>query len=289
MAGDTFYSPEMMYVLGRMYQRLNEPALAAALYRGASFAALSTQLTHKRLAEFLLSRQWYDLSEVEYRAVLATAGPEKPVHDADAYVGLARCAAGEGNDAKAAELLTTALQMAAALPNRQVNNEGEFRAEIDWHTLRHAKARGDWNEVKQRLDALAAYDTNNPEVAIDIVSALKHLGREDEARRIFGKFYGNYRKELAEDPHDPEVLNNIAWLCARCDEHLEDAARWSQEAIRLAPANAAYLDTAAEAAGRVGRWAEAVRLESAALELTPGDRFMMGQLGRFEGEMGKGK
>ena len=77
-------------------------------------------------------------------------------------------------------------------------------------------------------------------------------------------------------------MNNIAWLSARCGEHLEEAHRWSTEAVKRAPSNAAYLDTAAEAAADVGKWADAVRYESTALKLTPGDRFMTLQLKRFE-------
>ena len=57
---------------------------------------------------------------------------------------------------------------------------------------------------------------------------------------------------------------------------------WSAEAIRLAPVDSAYLDTAAEAAAQAGQAEVAARYEERALRLLPGDRFMMAQWMRFK-------
>ena len=43
------------------------------------------------------------------------------------------------------------------------------------------------------------------------------------------------------------------------------------KAMRLAPKNGDYVDTAAETAARLGRWDEAVKLETRALKMKPGD------------------
>jgi tetratricopeptide (TPR) repeat protein len=319
-AGEGFFdSPEVLYVLGRMHARRNEPLLSTACYRAAGLSALSSQSSHKRVAEFLLAKQWYELAEVEYQAAIATPGDDKAVHDADAFVGLSRCAAGRGDDAAAAEFLSTALQLARKLPGRIVDHEAEFHAEIDWHALRAARTRGDWTEVADRADALLGFERaaqaaaaerdrgaaangqpqqqqqrhyESPmhgEMAIDVVASLKHLRRAADAAPIFQHFFDYYRAELDADPHGADALNNLAWLCARCGEHIDEAVAWSTEAIRLAPANAAYLDTAAEAAAQQRRWEEAVRLESAALKLQPGDRFMLSQLDRFKQRLSDSK
>jgi tetratricopeptide (TPR) repeat protein len=301
VAETCFYTPEMSYVLGRMYERMGQPLLATACYRAAGLSGLASQAMHKRLADFLLTRQWYELAQTEFRAVLATTGPEKDVQDADAYVGLSRCAAALGDDAAAADLLTSGLRIAASLPGRSIINEAAFRAEIEWHQLRAAKARGDLAAVARHVDKLlprAGGGNNNnnsfailenPELAIDLVAGLKALGRNGKAADVFEQAYAKLQEELRQLPHEPEVLNNIAWLCARCDERVDEAVNWSAEAVRLAPANAAYLDTAAEAVAHQGKWQQAIDLESAALRLQPGDRFMTAQLLHFREELAKSK
>src|SRR5262249_54502016 len=205
------------------------------------------------------------------------------------------------------EHLDTAMQLARKLPGRDPDHVAQFRAELDWHALRAARARGDWTEVAERAESLLNFEraaataaANNAgqqqqqqqqqqryespmygEMAIDLIWSLKHLGRDADAAPIFQHFFEVCRAELEADPHGADSLNNLAWLCARCGEHIDEAVAWSTEAIRLAPANAAYLDTAAEAAAQRGRWEEAVRLESAALKIQAGDRFMLSQLDRL--------
>jgi tetratricopeptide (TPR) repeat protein len=309
-----FDTAEGLYVLGHIHARRNEPLLAIACYRSAGLAALSSQEAHERVAAFLLKNQWYELAEVEFQAAIATPGADKAEHDADAFVGLALCATGRGDDAAAAEHLATVMQLVKNIPGRDLAHAAQFHAELDWHALRAARARGDWTGVAERAESLlnferaaqaAANNNNNNdnagqhqqrytspmygEMAIDLISSLKHLGRSADAAPIFQHFFDYCRAELDADPHGADPLNNLAWLCARCGEHIDQAVAWSTEAIHLAPANAAYLDTAAEAAAQQGRWQDAAQLESAALKLQPGDRFMLSQLDRFKNELRNSK
>jgi tetratricopeptide (TPR) repeat protein len=77
-------------------------------------------------------------------------------------------------------------------------------------------------------------------------------------------------------------MNELAWLCARCRERLDEALELASRAVAISPANASHLDTAAEANFQVGRLDEAVRLEKMAVELEPTNAFMREQLARFE-------
>jgi tetratricopeptide (TPR) repeat protein len=288
LAGKSFYSPEMMYVIGRMYARHDQPLLATACYRSAGLAALSTQETHLRVARFLTGRRWYDLADVECRQVFATRGPRKLLCDAEAYVLLSNCAAGQGDDARAAESLATALQVIAQVPNTHFTYEPKLRAEIEWHSLRAAMAKQDKAAMSPCVDRLVDFRPTDPEMTlsteadIDLVVALKMLDRAEEAAKLFGDRFDDYQKQLEAEPYNAELLNNVAWFCSRCDEHTDQAVHWAAEAVRLAPAEAAYRDTAAEATARVGRWSDAVKLEQEALQLQPGDRFMISQLLRFK-------
>jgi len=79
-------------------------------------------------------------------------------------------------------------------------------------------------------------------------------------------------------------MNNLAWLCARCNRRLTDAMKFADQAVAAEPDNSAYIDTDAECHFRAGDKADAIKLETRALQLTPNDTFMMGQLQRFQGE-----
>ena len=288
LAEKSFYSPEMMYVMGRLYARQNQPLLATTCYRAAALSALSTQGTHIRVARFLLGRRWFDLAQIECEQALATSGSEKPYMDADAHMLLSHCAAWQGDDAKAANCLESALRAIAQLPRVNPNYASRLRVELDWHLLRVASGKHDQAAMPPLVNRLIEYQAPDPrmgltaDIEIDVIRALKSLGRKEEAARRFNRQFDEYRKQLEAEPFNAEILNNIAWFCARCEEKREEAVGWSAEAIRLAPVDSAYLDTAAEAAAQAGQAEVAARYEERALRLLPGDRFMMAQWVRFK-------
>ena len=72
-------------------------------------------------------------------------------------------------------------------------------------------------------------------------------------------------------------------------KELGDRVRFVPADVRDEAGMTAVLDTAAEAAAQQGRWQDAIRLESTALKLQPGDRFMLSQLDRFKTELRNAK
>ncbi len=79
-----------------------------------------------------------------------------------------------------------------------------------------------------------------------------------------------------------EYSNNLAWLCARCGEHLDEAIKLADQALTIEPDNYGYIDTAASAYFAAGHADKAVKLEKRALIMRPNDPFMHRQLQRFE-------
>jgi len=73
----------------------------------------------------------------------------------------------------------------------------------------------------------------------------------------------------------------LAWLCAKCDRNLPEARVWAQKAVKMAPGDAAILDTLAEVNFHLGRPDEAARIETQALNLQPDDPYMKKQLDRY--------
>jgi tetratricopeptide (TPR) repeat protein len=116
---------------------------------------------------------------------------------------------------------------------------------------------------------------------MEIIPALKENKRDADAKKMFDPVYQQQRDMLNEDPDSAEQMNNLAWLCARTDERLDEALKLSQRAVSLAPDNYAYIDTLAECNFRVGNFKEAVELETKAMEMRPADEFIQEQLVRF--------
>jgi tetratricopeptide (TPR) repeat protein len=213
---------------------------------------------------------------------------------AQAHEQLARITGeSDANDAAAAEHL----RQAAAIRQRDDDGLGNAEiniripglaaiaqaraAELHWRELRAARSVGDRRKLREHLDALKDTTPANTDIVLDVVPLLKETGQPAAARAMFDKTYARLREAVDADPEEPEPMNNLAWLCARSGERLDEALQMATRAITLDPDNAAYLDTAAEANFRVGNIDEAIRLETKGLEGRPDDKFMREQLERF--------
>lgn len=275
--------PEIIYTIGRIYERMGQFAAAQASYRAAFAANLASITGRYSAGDFLLAHGWYDLAGREWQSLLQMKGPQIAVHHCNAHLRLAQCAAGREDDTAIVEHLTAAIEIKSRTPGAAFMNANEtaILTEIQWRSLRAARARQDAPAIHEHLTKLLALSPNRMDAVIDIVPILKEMNRPDDAKAIFERSYEELKQQLANDPTDPELLNNLAWLCARCDERLEEALNWANQAVAAQPNNFAYIDTAAEANFRLGRVEEAIKLETRALELKPNNKFMLEQLKRF--------
>jgi tetratricopeptide (TPR) repeat protein len=148
--------------------------------------------------------------------------------------------------------------------------------------VRAARAARDDRLAGQRRDELlkAAGGIPDADAVIEATSYLRGLGRTDEAQKLFERAFV-IQEAAAGDPDTASNLNNLAWLCARCDQRTPDAATMSRRAVAAAPENAGFWDTAAEAAFKIGDAETAIKFEQRAMSLEPNDRFMKRQLARF--------
>jgi tetratricopeptide (TPR) repeat protein len=111
---------------------------------------------------------------------------------------------------------------------------------------------------------------------------LVSLGRQADALKLYEAGEERLRESMTRNPDAPVWWNDLAWLSARCDQKLDEALEMSKRAVAADPDNAAYIDTLAEVYFRLGNPAEAVKLETRALQIEPGDIFMTKQLERFK-------
>jgi tetratricopeptide (TPR) repeat protein len=293
-------APESLFILSRLYARQGQSLMAQTLVQ-AALAASPMEETRSNTTNFLIDHGWDDLATKECRATLARADAVPDRDDVNARLRLSSLAAMRGDETQAAEQLQMALddhktsggELTMTRGQRVITGaeaEQAMRIEVAQHALHAARAKGDAAEVSRQVDELMRLGPDDADAALDLVPELKSRGRQQEAAKLFESVYLPLKAQLDAGSADPSLLNEIAWLCARCGEHLDEALILSNRAVAAEPESAAYLDTNAEAHFRKGLAAEAAKLEMRALKYQPGDPFMEGQLARFEaGVKGSGK
>lgn len=293
--------PEMLYVLARLAERRAPPGASIALKAIAFAAGGLSEQRHYTAGCFLADQGWLAPAEHELRAALWLSRG----NSVNIYFQLARVAAQRDDDLSVARDLESALRQIPE-PDQNLRRTTRFGdevawssadawAEVHWHYLRAARAAHDLPAMHLHLEKLMELDKlgqilhKDPGLATDIVPALDDTGRHEDADKCFDAAYRDLRATVAAHTESAEAKNNLAWLCARCGRKLDEAVKLAAQAMAASPANAAYLDTAAEANFRNGNTAEAIRLEAQALRLKPNDVFMTGQVRRFQEAARNGK
>jgi tetratricopeptide (TPR) repeat protein len=205
---------------------------------------------------------------------------------------LSGLAARRGDDLAAAQRKEAAMQKinitsaflrhSDALGRELVSNTDEIWSEIHWRYLRAARAKHDDAAVNAHLAELLRLGPADEEVAIDVVPVLRQQHRDEEAHQFFLPAYQRLQGKLTADPNNSHLMNDLAWLEAKCDERLDEALKLATAASGAAPGDAAILDTLAEVHYHLGHQADAVAAEEKALKIRPGDAFMTRQLARFK-------
>ena len=300
LAGDDVQKPLIQYTLGKLYGRMQQPAKAQAAMQ-AAFAASSNRLGRYEVGKFLYDHGWDELAQREFDAYLKRdlpdAGDAVDNHlvDANVHFCLGGIAVRRGDDETAAREKQQAMLLiigGEGADLRMTNAQGrEWKvsaadysavwADIYWRYLRAAVARHDEKEIDRRLQQLLQLKPTDTDIAIDVVPLLRQRGRSADADLLFKWSYDPARKDLDAHPDDPQRLNELAWLCAKCDRNLPEARVWAQKAVKIAPNDAAILDTLAEVEFHLGQPEEAVRIETRALSLQPDDPYMTKQLQHY--------
>ncbi|HZZ43876.1 MAG TPA: hypothetical protein VFE58_13145 [Tepidisphaeraceae bacterium] len=248
---------------------------------------------HLAFGDLLADQGLRALGRHEYETSLSTPGQHLPLPTALAHFQLATLI-GDSNDRAAADHLKAGIDaysqsegagLTVNRDNIRLNNNDaldDLRAVMHFHYYRAAIADHDPILANQHLAKLLALNPSRSEVVLEVVPALKQLHRTAEAQTMFNRAYQSVKALTEADPTNAQNFNELAWLCARCDEHPDEAIALSLKALQLSPNNPAYMDTAAEAYFHAGHPDQAVSYESHALKLHPGDEFMQAQLKRFQ-------
>jgi tetratricopeptide (TPR) repeat protein len=300
-AKDRLSRPQVVYALGRLYQqRMGQNLLADALYRAAYATGMGSIIVRDEAGVFLFKHQWDGLAEGEFAAALAINPDRQSIFSANANLRMGALLARRGDDLGAAHCKERAMESLrdegrtlTRVRGNRTYTDAEVRsqlwAEIHWHYFRVARAAGDRAEMDKRLAAIMPLAPDDQQIALDTIPDLLERGRKRDAAELFAKPYAALRASVDEKPDDPERLNNLAWLCARSSQRLDEAQTLIGAALKTQPDNYAYLDTAAEIQFQLGHADRAVELETRANQLNPGNDFLQSQLKRFQSKSSSGQ
>lgn len=87
---------------------------------------------------------------------------------------------------------------------------------------------------------------------------------------------------IAENPDDPDLLNEVAWFMVLRDISLKQARVLIDKALEIKPEDANILDTAALIYFKLGYKKKAVELEEKALKLDPENKYFKEMLEKFK-------
>jgi tetratricopeptide (TPR) repeat protein len=243
---------------------------------------------HLAAGAFLLRNKLHFAAESElHKALAAPAKDNAYLVEANALFALGQSTGERDDDEVAAAYLERAMQikrtrdLAFGAPSRRADDD--WWAEIHWRRARAAQARGDNAAAAASLKNLLQLLPTNSDLTISVINWLKESNHPAEAKVMFAKVHiqSTAKLDAAPDEEKAGMKNDLAWLCARVSERLDEAVKLASEAVAAQPENAAFLDTLGEACFRAGKVDEAIAHETRALELEPDNTFMKQQIERF--------
>jgi uncharacterized Ntn-hydrolase superfamily protein len=104
----------------------------------------------------------------------------------------------------------------------------------------------------------------------------------DKEDIFLAKTYSLLTKALQNDMESPEVYNSLAWEFALLKKYPEETIQAAKKAHALAPEDANIMDTMAEAYYAAGNYEEAIKWETDALKIEPGNAFFLSQLAKYK-------
>jgi Tfp pilus assembly protein PilF len=159
----------------------------------------------------------------------------------------------------------------------------QFR-QADLSLVQVDAAEGKLNEAQSKLQQLVAADPGN-------ALAQMWLGILEETRGDHAAATEQFRKVVAAEPNNVQALNNLAYLLSEYGKKPDDALKYAEKAVELAPDNPEFADTIGWILFRKGLYSSAVKqLErSAARQGSPLWQYHLAMAYAKNGELVRGR
>jgi len=128
-------------------------------------------------------------------------------------------------------------------------NDDTDKASLYWHYYSDAARRNDQAAASKYLDQLLVQNPVSLDIVPSLVVALRDRGMNQQARTCS---LAPTTITIASSPltrDSAHAMNAVAWLCAECNEHNDQALKLAESAVQADPLNGGILDTLAEFTG----------------------------------------
>ncbi len=147
-----------------------------------------------------------------------------------------------------------------------------------------AAQRSDSSSALSSMQKSLEYFPMNITMAEEDLIRVRDAGCPEVADTILDTIFKTGEEYLQQFPLDANATNNVAWVAAIYDRHLERATELSQHAVFLVPDSTSYRDTLAEILFRRGNGPAAAAIERQCLWDAPDQWHLHEQIVRFETE-----
>jgi tetratricopeptide (TPR) repeat protein len=303
--------PGNLFLQGLIQEGLGRDSQAIELYRRHLKIHGGDQVTRRRLVNLLARSQRYAEAYTEARAAAAGRPDDDQAKEVEADLAFRakrtaeaikltdrmRARAGDDPDRRARSALALTRRWEAAHP-------GDLRGALLTARTLAVAGRTDSAIAKARMAVAAAPDSSEPRILL--ARLLQDAKRYPEAAAAWSEVVNRFpfdvdvhlelafcreqvgdidgaqrtvRDALAREPDNPSVLNFLGYLLADHNQDLDEAAGLIGRALRLEPANGAFIDSMGWVYYRLGRLADARRQLERAVRLTGGDPIVHEHLG----------
>lgn len=287
---------KLLYFLAAADSRAGRTERADELAEQAFGLRLGDDDQRVDLAEAVANLGFIDWAEREFRRAIKTypvlsinsldarSNLGVWLHDREDYQGASEllsdfCDAVKADRAGKQKLLAELKDQRRAGPTTVAGVE----ARRDFYLACFDETQGRYADQRKHLEKAAAIFDKDPDVLI----AMYRLRDADDqfrakTRERIRKTSAHQLHQIAQDPKDPTLYNQWAWLISNTEGDQAKAVEFSKRSLELAPDEPSYLDTLGRCYFAVGDLENAIKSQRRAVELAPHYHVMKRQLKQFE-------
>jgi predicted Zn-dependent protease/Tfp pilus assembly protein PilF len=271
-----------LYLRARCLMAMKNPE-GQLLADRAFWMSLGNEYSRSTLADELSRRDWPEAAQREAEMILRV-GWYRNWYVGNALSLLARIAVEKKEYAKAADyyergmlgLMKTGVTFVE--PGAYIAVPEAVRVNRSRALLQEGKIEDALKEAKASLKVMPG----NIDLVLQMRPELLRAKKTKEADELFQQVRDSFENFCKEYPKSAYAHNSAAWLLANVRKELDSAINHAEQAIKLEPTNAGYLDTLAEAHFRNGNKEKAIELMKKCIDMDAKKKYYRKQLDRFQ-------
>ncbi len=291
--------PSLLYVLAQAQKEQGDPDKAEeTAHRAFQINPGREEIklyNRSQIAQRLSQRGLFPWAKREFEYIIAQ-GDSNNMTSIDAQWTLSEMLHDQGEDLTAANVLEVMLKKADSKTNpaaaarvadtlqrlylfrKKTNNPGkiadltisEVRARMYYLQACHWDQAGQQDKRRECLEKAAQLEPCD----IDVLIACYRLADQPpeyqkKIKELIRQTADDIRVEISAQPDNPSLYNQFAWLIGNTEGNLDEALKYSQKSLELAPGNGGLYDTLARVYYAKGDYENALKNQQKAADLEP--------------------